>query len=110
MEEVIAAEWSAWPETIERDQTGFDTTSMMQGSNVTHLCGRRHACVDPTTKVPRLCSAAGVCEIRSELRRETRRFTGARSEFDYEFRTQQVEQRYVEWRAYCAAALFFAHY
>eukprot|EP00884_Botryococcus_braunii_P007871 jgi/Botrbrau1/17085/Bobra.0611s0003.1 len=65
------------------------------GPDVLHLCGRPHQCTDPKTKRPKQCSIEGVCEIKAELRCETRTFMGQRGNFDYEFRTQQTVHRHL---------------
>eukprot|EP00884_Botryococcus_braunii_P007870 jgi/Botrbrau1/17084/Bobra.0611s0002.1 len=65
------------------------------GPDVLHLCGRPHQCTDPKTKRPKQCSFDGVCEIKAELRCETRTFSGQRGNFDYEFRTQQTVHRHL---------------
>lgn len=51
-----------------------------------HLCGSSHSC-------SHACAAEGMCEIRSELRREKRVFAGARGEFEYDHITQQTCRR-----------------
>lgn len=52
-------------------------------AGVVHLCGKIHPC-------SRSCAAEGMCEIRSELRREKRTFIGERGTFEYDYITQQA--------------------
>ncbi|KAH9320477.1 hypothetical protein KI387_015116 [Taxus chinensis] len=47
-----------------------------------HLCGSEHAC-------PEKCKADGICEIFTELLRQTRTFQGKRSTFEYEHVSEQ---------------------
>ncbi|GLJ12791.1 hypothetical protein SUGI_0197900 [Cryptomeria japonica] len=47
-----------------------------------HLCGSEHACQEK-------CEAEGICEIFTELVRQTRTFQGKRSSFEYEHVSEQ---------------------
>ena len=48
-----------------------------------HLCSNSHPC-------PHMCSIEGLCEIRSELRRERRTWQGQRGTFEYDHVTEQM--------------------
>ncbi|KAF6266711.1 hypothetical protein COO60DRAFT_1632767 [Scenedesmus sp. NREL 46B-D3] len=52
-----------------------------------HLCGNSHPCSQP-------CAAQGLCEIRSELRRERKVFKAQRGDIEYEHITGQVANRH----------------
>eukprot|EP01018_Ginkgo_biloba_P007841 Gb_06198 [translate_table: standard] len=47
-----------------------------------HLCGNEHACRNK-------CEAAGICEILTELVRQTRSFQGRRGSFEYDHVSEQ---------------------
>jgi hypothetical protein len=51
-----------------------------------HLCGKAHMCRE-------MCASQGVCEIRTELTREKRVFTGKRAEFEYDLVMQQKNEK-----------------
>ncbi|KAF6266045.1 hypothetical protein COO60DRAFT_640395 [Scenedesmus sp. NREL 46B-D3] len=51
-----------------------------------HLCGKSHPCSKP-------CAAPGLCEIRSELRRECNIFKAQRGDIEYEHVTEQVANK-----------------
>jgi uncharacterized protein YegL len=47
-----------------------------------HLCGNEHVCPDK-------CQVSGICEIFTELVRQTRQFQGRRGSFEYEHVSEQ---------------------